>query len=139
MYEASNSARQDAADFKAKYRSSFEGYDTAPKWDEVTKESSTAAYIENSSLALYLNQCETGKSNAQYQNGSTYFVFSGIKDNKCVFYIHTQAGSTATWDGLLRQRCVWDIATDKDDTPIFAAGPNGVEFGDFLSKNCKTI
>ena len=137
--EANNRAEQDAASFHADYRSDFVEYDTPPNWNEVSKESSTVAYSENASLSLYLNQCETGGSDVQYTNGRTYFVFSGVKDNTCVFYIHTQSAESGTWDSLLRTKCTWDINSGKDDTPIFVAGPNGIEFGDFLTKNCNLI
>jgi hypothetical protein len=110
-----------------------------PSWNEVPKQSGTVAYSENSSLALYLNECEAGRSDVQYSNGGTYFVFSGIKDNNCVFYIHTLSAAATTWDGLIRTRCVWDINSGNDNTPIFNAGPNGIEFGDFLKKNCNPI
>mgnify|MGYP000639725720 CR=1 FL=1 len=137
--EAVERIEQEEAAFQEKYRSNFIEYSTPPNWNGATKESGTVAYSENSSLALYLNQCETGRSYVQYVNGRTYFVFSGIKDTKCVFYIHTQPAVAGTWDNLLRTKCVWDIDSGNDNTPIFSAGPNGVEFGDFLSRNCTTI
>lgn len=137
--EANNRAEQAAASFQANYRSDFVEYNTPPNWNEVSKESSTVAYSENASLSLYLNQCETGKSDVQYVNGRTYFVFGGVKDNTCVFYIHTQPAESGIWDSLLRTKCTWDINSGKDNTPIFIAGPNGIEFGDFLTKNCSSI
>lgn len=137
--QAMESLEQQDAAFQEKYRSDFVEYTAPPNWNEVSKQSGAVAYNENSSLALYLNECEMGKSALQYANGSTYFVFSGVKDNACVFYIHPQAGSTAAWDGSLRKKCKWDLATVADDTPLFFAGPNGVEWGDFLKKNCKAI
>lgn len=131
--------KQNDAAFNALYRSKFAQYTTAPNFNKVTAKSATVSYTENASVALYLNQCETGKSEVQYQNGSTYFVFSGTKDNKCVFYVQTQRAPTDKWDGILHQKCIWDISTDKDDTPLFAAGPNGIEFGNYVDENCKSI
>lgn len=137
--DASNMMEKDAADFQAKYRSNFVEYKTPPKWDEVSGESSTVRYLENQSLLMYLNECEAGKSDAPYASGITYFVLSGVKDNECVLYIHEQAATAGVWDGFLRQKCQWRLDTPKDDTPIFRADPNGIEFGDFITKNCKSI
>lgn len=130
---------QEEVAFQDKYRSDFVAYNTPPNWNAVTKESSSVAYSENSSLALYLNQCETGRSDVHYGNGKTYFVFSGFKDNKCVFYIHTGSAEASSWDGLLRTKCIWNLDAGNDNTPIFTAGPQGIEFGDFLTKNCSSI
>lgn len=137
--EAVDRIEQDEAAFQEKYRGDFIDYNAPPKWDDVSKASGTVAYSENSSLALYLNQCETGKSDVQYANGKTYFVFSGVKDNNCVFYIHTQSKTSNTWDGLLRTKCIWGVDSGNDNTPIFSAGPNGIEFADFLKRNCSSI
>lgn len=134
--EAMVKMEQEEIAFQEKYRSDFVEYVTPPNWNEVPKQSGSVAYSENSSLALYLNECETGKTEARYANGKTFFVFSGIKDNTCVFYTHTQTGSAPTWDGYIRQKCIWNTNSDKDNTPIFRAGPDGIEFGDFLATNC---
>ena len=133
------SIKQDKTALQEKYRGDFIEYTTPPNWNQVTKASGTVAYSENSSLALYLNQCETGKSEVQYANGKTYFVFSGIKDSNCVFYIHTQSTTASTWDGQLRTKCIWGVDSGNDNTLIFSAGPNGIVFADFLRKNCNSI
>lgn len=137
--EAIDRIKQDEAAFHEKYRGDFIEYNTPPNWNEVSKASGAVAYSENSSLALYLNECEAGRSDVQYANGRTYFVFSGIKDNKCVFYVHTESAVAGTGDSLLRTKCIWDVNSGNDNTPIFSTGPNGIEFGDFLTKNCNSI
>lgn len=137
--KADKAQEQDATSFRSDYRSIFVEYNAPPNWNEVSKISSTTAYSENESLALYLNQCEAGKSVARYVNGSTYFVFSGVKDNKCVFYVHTQSAQASIWDSLLRTRCIWDVNSGEDNTQLFKADQNGIVFGDFLTKNCNSI
>lgn len=137
--EAMDRIKQDEAAFQEKYRGNFIEYNTSPKWNEVSKTSGTVAYNENSSLVLYLNECEAGRSEVQYATGRTYFIFSGIKDNNCVFYVHTQPFAGNTWDNLLKTKCVWNVNSGNDNTPIFNTGPNDIEFGDFLSKNCNSI
>jgi len=133
--------------------SNFVPYTDAPRFDTVSDISSSVTARPSSaqatSVSLDLHACAPGRASVTYESGTTYFAFSGIKQEgslgnqkaaKCIFYI-SQPVADPHWDGRLPIKCTWSVSDVLVGNYLkFPVTTSGIQFNinDFLG-NCQDL